>query len=70
MSTKIAWLIERGQPEGLDRPKWWGITDLRTGAHGWVDSAFAADQFATRDEAEAIIARFDLPNHPFNARAV
>lgn len=66
----LAWLIERGQPEGVDPPQWWGVTDSRTGAYGWVDSAFAADQFATRGEAEAVIARFDLPNHPFRARAV
>jgi hypothetical protein len=66
----LVWLIERGQPEGLGSPEWWGVTDSRTGAYGWVDSAFSADQFAARAEAAAVIARFDLPNHPFTARAV
>ena len=65
-----AWLIERGQPEGQSPTVWWGVTDSRTGAYGWVDSAWAADQFATREEAQAVIDRFDLPNHPFHARAV
>jgi hypothetical protein len=67
---RLVWLIERGQPEGLDHPEWWGVTDSRTGAYGWVDTVWPADQFATRAEAEAVIARFDLPNHPFAARAV
>ena len=68
--NRYVWLIERGQPEGLDHPEWWGVTDSRTGAYGWVDTVWPADQFATRAEAEAVIARFDLPNHPFPARPV
>lgn len=64
------WLIERGQPEGSPRTKWWGVTDPRSEGHGWVDSAWDADRFATREEADAIIARFDRVGHPFPARAV
>ena len=66
----LVWLIERGQPEGLTRAQWWGVTDSRTGAYGWVDSAFAADQFDSEADARAVIAGFDRPGHPFHARAV
>ena len=67
-----AWLIERGQPEGLDWPEWWTVTNRwgLTVAHGWTRDAFEAVRYPSKERAEAVIARFDLPNHPFRARAV
>ena len=61
---EFAWLIERGQPEGLTRAEWWSVTDPRTGAFGWMQDALRATRFSSKEEAEAVIARYNLPNHP------
>jgi hypothetical protein len=71
-ASETFWLIERGQPEGLDWPQWWsgGPSGLSVG-YTWGRDAFAAEHYPTKDAAEAEIARLNSrPGHPFNARAV
>lgn len=69
--TEFAWLIERGQPEGLDSPEWWSIVDQRTGAQGWSRDAWQAQRFATEALANVVITQFNANvGHPFRARAI
>ncbi len=63
-APELAWLIERGQPEGQVPTVWWadrkrwGLTYM----DDWTDDAFKAFRFASREAAEEVItAKFTPP---------
>lgn len=60
-SDELAWLIEKGQPEGYDRPIWWADTyDNSAGIVSyqdrWTRDAWEAIRFPSKAAAEEMIA--------------
>lgn len=49
------WLIERGQPEGFDPPRWWAWYGR------WEADASRAEKFVSRASAEGFIASEFIP---------
>lgn len=57
---EVAWLIERGKPEGFGQTRWyWAEYQV------WTDDANKATRFPSRAEAESVIR--DHSDHPNNA---
>jgi len=57
----VAWLIERGQPEGFDPPVWWSLIRTLPESYTWTTDATKATRFATKEYCEAEIYRRSHP---------
>lgn len=63
MRTEVAWLVERGQPEGFEWPEWLLPVISHRGTE-WTRDANNAQKYAEREHAEEAI-----EHHGLTARA-